>query len=470
MMTSSRKTVFVMLASLLALPALHASQAQALSKLVATTHHTFTKQTHDAALLEREFPSHIRYTVAKQLFDILTQLPVELTNLITSYIDFDTNQQMLCVQTLEAHKRYIRALAPISNTQFASASDDGTVKIWLLKQGTWLCMVTLAHNAPVTSIVILARNLQNATQQTCADIIASGMNNGMLSIWHRNNSKNCPLQYSSQELCKKHTNTITALALVQEQPSTFAALSEYDRTLTLWQRDQTSLKWNCLQTIKTAGLQPSLSSLPNKRLLLGATYTKTTLYQYDTQKNRLVPYELTNPIFGIIKAAITTAGYILSCETDHHTGYETTTLNLRDQSTLELLSTLYSCTSTHDTIESLSGAVLLHNDVPVIAHKTGAAQSDLYYNSNLLIPDIPQAPICSTEEALLYEFSNLIKVGEQLIVVWQALNIGQAKLIVFEAQPDFKTTTRTELISPSLHALSNPTLLTPPSKIQPLKS
>ena len=76
-----------------------------------------------------------------------------------------------CVATLRGHKGPVRSVAVLEGGRLASASNDRSVKIWVMASGA--CVATLkGHDLSVTSLAVLAGGR-----------LASGSDDRTIKLW-----------------------------------------------------------------------------------------------------------------------------------------------------------------------------------------------------------------------------------------------------------------------------------------------
>jgi WD40 repeat protein len=222
-----------------------------------------------------QIESEQRHKVATDLYKTLTCLPAELIWIITDYLNCTPDITVpSCIQEIVIHRDGVNALAPLSDKQFASASDDGTVRIFTYekqKNDPWTETATLEHNEQVTALASL--NNQE---------LISGTKQGTLSIWDL--SKN-----STSQSLENTAGKIIALARLTETAFVCATLSSHAQpTLTLWKREAKSNLFKKSDPILLLIPPTRLATLANNKLACGFVDGNINIYQYtDTNKGTL---------------------------------------------------------------------------------------------------------------------------------------------------------------------------------------
>lgn len=269
-------------------------------------------------VMYQAFPTKNRHDVVEMLYHLLTEFPADLACIVTSYLNFETSPMMNCTQTMRDHTDKVNALVYISDTLFASVSHDKTAKIWALQNATWNCIANLAHDNPVICILVLARNTTDLPsgikKGALAERLATGTANGKIIIWHRQASKSSPaLKYNAEHTLEGYKKSITALALLQEEPRTFVSASE-DGTMRLWQKQNTT-SWKCLQDFSCNGIPSALVATGGNILICGMTNGCLASYKYDNTQSKLTASHSVEPDEGCLVTTLIScpSGNVISC-------------------------------------------------------------------------------------------------------------------------------------------------------------
>jgi WD40 repeat protein len=125
----------------------------------------------------------------------------------------------VCLQKLEGHNSWVKAVAVINAQKVVSGSDDRTLRIWDIDSGE--CLQELkGHNGSVNAVAVI--NEQK---------VVSGSNDKALRVWDID--KGVCLQ-----VFEGHENEINAVAVINEH--TIVSGSE-DRMLRIWDLNMSSL-------------------------------------------------------------------------------------------------------------------------------------------------------------------------------------------------------------------------------------
>ncbi|KAK2948272.1 putative Pre-mRNA-splicing factor cwf17 [Blattamonas nauphoetae] len=132
-------------------------------------------------------------------------------------------------QSFFGHKAQVNSVFPLLRTpnQIASASDDGTAKIWDTR--TDQCIRSLNMTYPLTSVVVLEDGVT---------LLAGGLDN-CIHMWDVRN-------LVKMETLKGHKDSITSLALSKD--SRFVVSNAMDHTLKLWDVKPFSEGDRCIRT------------------------------------------------------------------------------------------------------------------------------------------------------------------------------------------------------------------------------
>jgi WD40 repeat protein len=198
----------------------------------------------DTQYIGRAYPTKNQQAFAKMLYNRLNQFPVELINLVVAYHNFDLYPEMQCVQVLAGHKELINALLPMTDTQFASASDDHTIKLWEIKNTTWTCTAILEkHKHGVTALARLNE-----------DWLISGSSNGTILLWYLVDNKP---QHALNAFSK--INALVALSDESFTDESFASASNgatmQSPIIVIWEKVYKQKKlpyWHAKQTFHVA--------------------------------------------------------------------------------------------------------------------------------------------------------------------------------------------------------------------------
>jgi WD40 repeat protein len=120
-----------------------------------------------------------------------------------------------CLHTLEGHSGYVRSVAFSHNSHLlASASDDGTVKLW--DPATGQCLRTLkGHNSYVYSVAF----------SYDSHLLVSASNDGTINLWN-------PATGQCLQTLKGHKEYIRSVAFSYD--SHCLASASDDSTIKLW--------------------------------------------------------------------------------------------------------------------------------------------------------------------------------------------------------------------------------------------
>ncbi|KAF2844283.1 hypothetical protein T440DRAFT_473517 [Plenodomus tracheiphilus IPT5] len=134
-----------------------------------------------------------------------------------------------CLQTLEGHNESVRSVVfSYDSAQLASASDDGTLKIWDTINGA--CLQTLeGHNDCVTSLAFSHNSIQ----------LVSGSMNGTIGIWDVS-SGTCLQMFTG------HDDSVKSVAFSHDSAWFASASSSRCQALKIWNVNSSE----CLQTLE----------------------------------------------------------------------------------------------------------------------------------------------------------------------------------------------------------------------------
>ncbi|UYM16888.1 WD40 repeat domain-containing protein [Endozoicomonas euniceicola] len=165
-----------------------------------------------------------------------------------------SSTQQQCVATLEGHTEEVRSVTPLADGRLASASADGTVKVWdLSKPDGKQCVVTLkGHNNWVKSVTLLADGR-----------LASGSNDMTVKVWD--------LSKPAGEQCvmtlNEHTDWVTSVTPLADGR---LASGSWDKTIKVWELSKPDGE-QCVATLKGhAYWVKSVTSLPDGQLAFGS--------------------------------------------------------------------------------------------------------------------------------------------------------------------------------------------------------
>lgn len=148
------------------------------------------------------------------------------------------------IKTIEAHKSIVYSLLSLKNRDFASASDDNTIKIW---SPVGVLQATLnSHTGSVLKLV----ELKNGD-------IASSSEDGTIKIWTINGI------FSLKRTLTGHTNSIWALAVL---PNGFLISVSDNLRVKIWNAENDQLIYRFLTN---SNLINSIKALPNGEIAIG---------------------------------------------------------------------------------------------------------------------------------------------------------------------------------------------------------
>ncbi|SPQ24569.1 588fc70a-b4d3-47e8-93fb-448cc0a0d845 [Thermothielavioides terrestris] len=158
-------------------------------------------------------------------------------------------------QTLKGHRGFVNSLAFSPDSRLlASASDDNTVRVWVLATGT--CRWTLdGHRGRVTSVAFSPDSRQ----------LASGSDDNTIRIWVLGTGRR-------RLTLRGHGGTVKAVVFSPLHDSRLLASASADRTVKLWDVAQ----GDCKQTLEGHGDTVIAAAFsPHARLVASASADKT---------------------------------------------------------------------------------------------------------------------------------------------------------------------------------------------------
>jgi WD40 repeat protein len=146
---------------------------------------------------------------------------------------------------LNSHTSVVWSIVTLDNQSFASASQDGTIKLWLINSKLSFSMLKdVNYLNPLYSLALLKNG----------QLVSAGFG-AEISIWQKET-------FELIKVLKEHTNSVTGLAVFEN--GNFISVSA----------DHTIIIWDCNSLIKlesfiTKELTRSVALLPNYLFMTG---------------------------------------------------------------------------------------------------------------------------------------------------------------------------------------------------------
>jgi WD40 repeat protein len=190
-------------------------------------------------------------------------------------------QDGVCIQTLKGHTNVLRALTVTSEGQLVSASEDTTIRVW--DTATWECARVMAgHTKSVDHLAALPNNQ-----------LASTAWDHTVRVWNASSG-------ACVRVIEGHTNYVCSLAALSNGK---LATASWDRTLKVWGNTECELTI----PIKEFSGYLTLCALPNGCLASVGVFDVTI---YDAQG--ALKFKLNLGAFGCTATVVRTDGTLLA--------------------------------------------------------------------------------------------------------------------------------------------------------------
>ncbi len=165
------------------------------------------------------------------------------------------NEESSIIQLLNNHTKAIVSMVALNNQSFASASVDGSIKIWRIQmQSLFVLIANLDHKSAVYSVKVLRDER----------LLSSGLGNWIL-VWQKDT-------FELIATLREHTNSILRLAVLES--GNFISFSG-DKTLVIWESNSLTK----LETFRTNEEIWSVSVFPDDSLVTGTLEGSLSIWE-----------------------------------------------------------------------------------------------------------------------------------------------------------------------------------------------